>query len=306
MLSPHLVLALAVLTAGLVGIAAGVLARRRQLQVQTLLLDDDDATLASDADVWQERLQASATSRLLRPLLDRITGATRHLLPRARLAEVRQQLLQAGLAGRLSAEEFVSLQVLFAGGGALAGAAVFEGTTRSLALALLVVFVGIITPKALLDNRRRARVEQVQRELPDALDLLAICVEAGQGLEAALATVAQREDGVLPAELRHTLREMELGVSRRAALEHLRDRLGVPDVSGLVASLVQADVLGTPIGHVLHTQATEQRRRRRAQVREQAGKLPVKMLVPLTVFILPALFVVVLGPAAMDIAQVLG
>jgi tight adherence protein C len=301
----HLVLASAVTAAGMAAVAAGVLERRRHLAVEVLLADDD-ATEPSTADVWQDRLEESAASRLLRPLVERSTGAVRHLLPRTRLAEVRQQLLRAGLAGRLSAEEFVSLQLLSTGAGVGLAALVFSGTVRSLALALLVAFVGVITPKALLDNRRRARVEQVQRELPDALDLLAICVEAGQGLEAALATVATREDGVLPAELRHTLREMELGVSRRAALEHLRDRLGVPDVSGLVAALVQADVLGTPIGTVLHIQATEQRRRRRAQVREQAGKLPVKMLVPMTIFILPALFVVVLGPAAMDIAAVFG
>lgn len=305
MLTPTLVLALAVLTAGLVGIAAGVAARRRDEVVQALLLDDD-ATVATDADVWQEQLEAPVSVRLLRPLVDRASGTIRHLLPRARLAEVRQQLLRAGLGGRLSAEEFVSLQVLSAVAGVGLGATLWQGTARSMALSLLVAFVGVITPKALLDNRRRARVEEVQRELPDVLDLLAICVEAGQGLEAALATVAQREDGVLPAELRHTLREMELGVSRRVALEHLRDRLAVPDVSGLVASLVQAEVLGTPIGDVLHTQATEQRRRRRAQVREQAAKLPVKMLVPLTIFILPALFVVVLGPAVLDIRQVFG
>lgn len=305
MLTPTLVLALAVLTAGLVGVAAGVAARRRDEVVQALLLDDD-ATVATDADVWQEQLGAPVSVRLLRPLVDRASGTIRHLLPRARLAEVRQQLLRAGLGGRLSAEEFVSLQVLSAAAGVGLGATLWQGTARSMALSLLVAFVGVITPKALLDNRRRARVEEVQRELPDVLDLLAICVEAGQGLEAALATVAQREDGVLPAELRHTLREMELGVSRRVALEHLRDRLAVPDVSGLVASLVQAEVLGTPIGDVLHTQATEQRRRRRAQVREQAAKLPVKMLVPLTIFILPALFVVVLGPAVLDIRQVFG
>lgn len=301
----HLLLALAVMASGLAVVAAGAVQRRRVVAVEALLADDD-ATIATDADVWQDRLEESASSRLLRPLIDRSSGAVRHLLPRTRLSEVRQQLLRAGLAGRLSAEEFVSLQMLSAAAGVGFAALVFAGTARSLALSLLVAFVGVITPKALLDNRRRARVEEVQRELPDVLDLLAICVEAGQGLEAALATVAQREDGVLPAELRHTLREMELGVSRRVALEHLRDRLAVPDVSGLVASLVQAEVLGTPIGDVLHTQATEQRRRRRAQVREQAAKLPVKMLVPLTIFILPALFVVVLGPAVLDIRQVFG
>lgn len=300
--SPHLMLALAVLVVGLLGLAAGVVARRRAAEVHALLIDDDE----TDADLWRDRLDEPATSRLLGPLLERVNGLVTRFAPRERVAMVAQQLQQAGLAGRIRPEEFVALQLLAAVVGVGLAVVSFDANVRSAALSLLFVGVGLMAPKALLDNRREARVEQIQRELPDVLDLLAICVEAGQGLEGALATVAKREDGVLPAELRHTLREMELGVSRRAALEHFRDRCGVPDVSGLVAALIQADVLGTPIGQVLKIQSTEQRRRRRAQVREQAAKLPVKMLVPLTVFILPALFVVVLGPAALDIARVLG
>lgn len=304
-MTSHLLLSLVVLACGLSVVLVGVRGRQRAVDVDALLADDEPFG-ASDVDSWRLELEAPVTSRLLQPLLDRSSGAVRRLLPRARLAAVRTKLVQAGLAGRLSAEEFVALQVLSAVGGGLLAAVSWEGTLRSLALSLLIVFVGLVAPKGLLDNRRTARVEQVQRELPDVLDLLAICVEAGQGLEGAMRTVAQREDGVLCAELRHTLREMELGVSRRGALEHLRDRVGVPDVAGLVASLIQADVLGTPVGDVLHAQAVEQRRRRRAQVREQAAKLPVKMLLPLTFFILPALFVVILGPAALSIRQVFG
>lgn len=271
------------------------------LEAGSVVVDHDP-----DADVWQQDLRQSATVRLLQPVLDRAGGMVRGLLPRTRVAQIRQTLVQAGVAGKVTAEEFVTLQVVAVVVGAVLALLFWDGTARSGALSLLIVVIGLLAPKGLLDRRRSERVEQIQSELPDVLDLLAISVEAGQGLEGALATVAERDEGVLATELRHTLQEMELGITRRRALENLRDRTGVPDVAGLVAALIQADVLGTPVGDVLHTQATEQRRRRRAQVREAAAKLPVKMMVPLVMFILPALFIVILGPAAMDIAAMFG
>lgn len=306
-MTASLLLAGVVLACGLGIVLIAVRERRRHEALTTLLAGDVPAEVPGDVpDRRRLELAAPVASRLLRPLILRASEAVRRSLPAGRLAATRTALVQAGLAGRVTAEEFVTLRLVAAGAGLILAALVWDGTARSLALALLVLFVGVVAPRALLDNRRAARVAQVERELPDVIDLLAICVSAGQGLEAAMSTVSERRAGVLPAELRHTLREMELGVDRRAALEHLRERLGVPDVSGLVAALVQADVLGTPVSDVLRTQAVEQRRRRRGQVREQAAKLPVKMLLPLTVFILPALFVVILGPAALSIRQVFG
>lgn len=297
-----LLIGLAVVAAGLTACVAAVLLSRRAREVDTLLGVDEPADDPA-ADLWHDRLRESAMSRLVLPLLARVTKAVRRRTPRAYLTGMRQRLLQAGLAGRVSAESMITIQVACVVGGLVLAALVWDGTLRSLALSLLVVVVALLVPRAVLDRRRTARVEQIQRELPDTVDLLAICVEAGQGLEGALATVADRQSGILPAELRHTLREMELGLNRRAALENLRDRLNVPDVSSLVAALIQADALGMPVGRVLHTQAVEQRRRRRAQVREEAAKLPVKMLFPLVVFILPALFVIVLGPAVLQMLE---
>lgn len=305
---PHLLLTVATLSVGIVTVIVALVWRQRSTRLETRLTGDDptSAGVVVDhdpaADVWQEGLRQSATVRLLQPMLDRAGELVRGLLPRARVAQIRRTLVQAGVAGKITAEEFVTLQVVAVVVGAVAALLFWDGTARGGALSLLLVVIGLLAPRALLDRRRSERVEAIQGELPDVLDLLAISVEAGQGLEGALATVAERDDGVLATELRHTLQEMELGITRRRALENLRDRTGVPDVAGLVAALIQADVLGTPVGDVLHTQATEQRRRRRAQVREAAAKLPVKMLLPLVMFILPALFIVILGPAAMDIA----
>ena len=298
--SPHFLLALSVVAAGLTLVVVATVQRRRSVDLATLL--GDDGTWPEGAtDGWDAQLQRPMVERLLSPVAERLSGTVRGVLPSEHLARVRRKLVQAGLTDRLRAEEYVTLQALVAGVAVLLAVVTFEPTARSSAMSLLLIVAALLGPRALLDNRRHDRVARIERELPDTIDLLAVCVEAGQGLDAAMQTVSARGDGVLAAELRHTLRELELGVTRRGALTHLRDRVDVPDVSALVAALVQADTLGTPVGEVLHEQAVEQRRRRRQQVREQAAKLPVKMLFPLTFFVLPALFVVVLGPAAITI-----
>ena len=174
------------------------------------------------------------------------------------------------------------------------------GLTVGLAL------LGLFAPSLYVKQSRDVRVEEIERELADVLDVLAITVEAGVGLEGAIQAVTERFRSPLSAELGHMLSEMELGLSRREALQNLRGRTDIPDLNGFILALLQADALGMPMTRVLQTQADEMRRRRRARVREAAAKLPVKLIFPLVVFILPALFIVIMGPAAMQIAQNLG
>lgn len=169
----------------------------------------------------------------------------------------------------------------------------------------LLGFVGAILPRTWLRRRQDERQSSIRKDLPDVLDLLAISVEAGVGFEGALEVVTRHFDSPLGVELSRTLREMELGLPRREALQNLKRRVEVPELSNFVLILVQADALGMPIGRVLRTQATEMRSKRRQWAREKAGQLPVKLLIPLVLFILPALFVVVLGPAVPSIMQTL-
>jgi tight adherence protein C len=161
----------------------------------------------------------------------------------------------------------------------------------------LLIGAGLAGPYAWLNRRMQERQTSILRDLPDILDLLAISVEAGVGLEGAMDVVCTNFSSPLATEFAHTLKEMELGLSRKEALQNLKRRAEVPELSNFVIALVQADALGMPLGRVLHTQATEQRSRRRQWAREKAGKLPVKILFPLIVFIFPAILVVVLGPA---------
>jgi tight adherence protein C len=141
------------------------------------------------------------------------------------------------------------------------------------------------------------RKEALRADLPDALDLLAIAVEAGTGFEGAIGVVCSNFTGPLGQEFSRMLKEMELGLSRREALQNLKRRTDVPELSNFVLALVQADALGMPIGRVLKTQAVEMRNKRRAWAREKAAKLPVKMMLPLVFFIFPAILIITMGPA---------
>ena len=133
--------------------------------------------------------------------------------------------------------------------------------------------------------------------MPDILDLLAISVEAGVGFEGALEVVCENFDSPLAMEFSRTLKEMELGLSRKEALQNLKRRTDVPELSNFILAITQADALGMPLGRVLHTQAGELRKKRRQWAREKAGKLPVKIMFPLVLFIFPAILVVILGPS---------
>ena len=170
-------------------------------------------------------------------------------------------------------------------------------------MVVLLGGIGLYAPVAWLRRKQDERQASIRRELPDVLDLLAISVEAGVGFEGAVEVVTRHFDGPLADEFGRTLQEMELGLPRKDALQNLKRRTEVAELSNFVLILVQADALGMPIGRVLRTQAVEMRLKRRQWAREKAAKLPVKILMPLTLCILPALFVVILGPAAMSIAK---
>jgi tight adherence protein C len=173
---------------------------------------------------------------------------------------------------------------------------------------LLVVLgagFGYVLPGFWLDKRAAGRQRRIDRALPETLDLLALTVQAGLGLEQALASVAEEIDGPLRAELDRTLREQQLGRSRHEALQALGQRTPSDDLRNLIAAMLQAERLGAPLTTTLNVQARELRRRRRGRAREQAGKTPVKLLFPLVFGIFPALFIVILGPGVLKIMDTL-
>jgi len=224
--------------------------------------------------------------------------------PKGRLELIRRRLLYAGMEGRVRAERVLSWKAGAAAGGLALG--LLTGSPGSLpgpvwAAGLCVLFSFI--PDLVLASRGSKRQEEVAKTLPQAIDLLAITVEAGLGLEQALEVVVENVQGPLSDELARLLREIELGVSRRDALVALRHRTDVPELSSFIVALIQADEMGVAISEVLKVQASQVRLKRRQRAREKGAKTPVKILFPLLIGVFPAIFVVTIGPGAIDIAR---
>jgi tight adherence protein C len=264
-------------------------------------LDDDYA----QADEFEQLLAEPFLGRVLRPLGGKALSGIASVLPTNYRDQVRHKLVIGGLAGQYRAEEIITGQILAAAVGFILAVfyATAGGATGGKALAALVILpaIGAMLPSAWLNRKVAERRDGILRDLPDTLDLLAISVEAGVGFEGAIGIVCEHFDSPLATEFSRTLQEMELGLPRREALQNLKKRTEVPELSNFVLALTQADALGMPIGRVLKTQASEMRSKRRQWAREKAAKLPVKILFPLILFIFPTIFVIVLGPAAAQI-----
>ena len=269
-------------------------------------LDSLEGTL-DEADLYHQQLAQPFLRRVLAPLGSGVLKAISALTPANYLDGLHAKLLQAGLSASMSAEEFATGQVLLTALGVLAVLAwSFLGSPPQGIGVLVVVLIPVacaLVPSSWLNRKVKERKESIFRDLPDVLDLLAISVEAGLGFEQALAVVCENFVSPLAIEFSRTLREMELGLPRREALQNLKRRTEVPELSNFVLALTQADALGMPIGRILRTQAEEMRSKRRQWAREKAGKLPVKILFPLVAFIFPAVLVVLMGPAASNITK---
>ncbi|MGH9178537.1 MAG: type II secretion system F family protein [Acidimicrobiales bacterium] len=305
-----MILAIGVSLAGLASVTLGV-SRRRLATDPTAYLHEleMDAMTEVEGDAYSHRMRLPFVSRVMRPLgtgvLDRVAALT----PRNYTYKVHRQLLQAGLSTSLRAEEFITAQVVSTVVGTLAGiggVAYFDlGTSKSTLFLVLGPAIGLLLPSSWLSRKVQERKDAILNDLPDVVDLLAISVEAGVGFEGGIEVVCNHFDSPLSQELSRTLKEMELGLPRREALQNLKKRTDVPELSNFVLALTQADALGMPIGRILHTQAKELRSKRRARAREKAAKLPVKILFPLVAFIFPAILVVILGPAMASVAEAL-
>jgi len=259
-----------------------------------------------DADEFELLLAEPFVTRVLRPVAARMHGLVAGALPGNYRDRVHEQIVHAGLTGKYRAEEIVTAQILVGAVALiLAILLVLSGAvTGGVAILVLILLpvLGVQLPRTMLRRKVDERQFAIRRDLPDTLDLLAISVEAGVGFEGALGVVTDNFDSALSEEFSRTLREMELGLPRRQALENLKRRTEVPELSNFILTLTQADALGMPIGRVLKTQATEMRLKRRAWARERAAKLPVKILFPLMPILL-ATFIVILGPAGASIGS---
>lgn len=258
-----------------------------------------------EAAVTLQKRRRDVYEEPLPTIMVRLRNLTDRLTPKGYNDRLQRRLDLAGNPASLPAERFMAFKGVGLVFGALIGAllGVHRGLGLLLLFALIGAAIGFWLPDVLLRNAGERRQQQLLNGLPDALDMLTVCVEAGLGFDSALGRVAVNTEGPMAAECARVMQEMQFGKSRTEALRGLADRTDVPEIKSFVSALIQASELGISVGSVLREQAAEMRIRRRQRAEEKAQKLPVKILLPLITCLLPAMFVVVLGPAAIKIVD---
>ena len=265
-------------------------------------------SLGGTSDALTAELEPGFGERVLAPLLQRFQNIGRRVSGADQEERIRHRLDRAGNPAGWTVDKVLSGKILgllvFTSVGAFVA---FASLDLSLPMALLATVasaaLGFHAPNIWLHNTATKRETEMQKAMADAIDLLTISVEAGLGFDAALQQVAKNTEGPLADEFSRVLQEMQIGRGRSDAMRGLGERTSLPDLKTFVGAMVQADSFGIPIGQVLRVQSAEIRVKRRQRAEEKAAQVPVKIMVPVVLFILPCLFVIVLGPAVLDIVD---
>jgi tight adherence protein C len=247
----------------------------------------------------------SLRERVILPATGRLAGLMLRLNRRESLEQVQQRLLAAGM-NTVSPSGYLAAKGFLAAFGAVVGIAgwVSIGGVAGFAMTIALAALGYVIPGVVVKGRASRRRDDVQAALPDALDLLAVSVEAGLGFDAAIAKLVEHMHGPLIDEFSLALTEMRVGEARQDALKKLSARVDSPELAAFVRAIIQADQLGISLGKILRVQAVDTRLKRQAAAEERAMKAPIKMLFPTVLFIFPAMFIVVLGPALIQLSKV--
>ena len=298
-MSPELLIA--VLAAGAVLlITYGVAARPAEDAVQARL----SQLVVAPRTVEEMELQQPFFERIVRPTIQRLARAGRRQ-EGGMIARIDSKLERAGYPGGLRGADWVGVKLLALIGFAVLFFLLALFLTGSPVVGMLFTVVGAgvgyIAPEFWLGRKMKARSMSMILQLPDALDLLTISVEAGLGFDAALAKCVEKMEGPLIDEYRQALAEVRMGRSRRDALRDVANRADAQPVSNFIGAIVQAEQLGVPIAKVLQIQSNQLRIERRQRAEEAAAKAPVKMLFPMVGCIFPTIFIVILGPAIVKI-----
>lgn len=254
----------------------------------------------------EETLARPLSERAVAPVLIKAGSLLRRFTPLGYLEKIQHKLILAGHPGNLDAPSFVVIKVFTTVAGVILAFMAQGGAADALqrvALFVLPILLGYFGPDAWLSRKADERRKEMQKALPDMLDLLVISVEAGLGFDAAMARVIGTVPGALSQEFFRMLQETRVGVSRRDAMRHLMDRTDLDELRSFLLAMLQAEAFGVAIARVLRVQADEMRVKRRQRAQEKAFGAPVKLVFPLVFCIFPALFIVLLGPAAIQIAD---
>jgi tight adherence protein C len=242
--------------------------------------------------------------RVLGPTITKLAALMLKINPRTSIDGVSAKLMAAGLR-TTSPSAFLAAKALFGLVGFVFGLAFASsmGGMRGLLFVVVLTAMGFFAPTYFVFLRARRRQDSVSADLPDALDLLAVSVEAGLGFDGAIAKLTEHMEGDLIDEFEFALGEMRVGEGRADALKKMAERVPAHEMSSFVRAIVQADQLGISLGRLLRVQATDARLKRQAAAEEKAMKAPIKMLFPMVLFIFPAMFIVILGPAFLNLGK---
>lgn len=235
-------------------------------------------------------------SLFVAPAATFLAGIHRKLWKRQTDHEITLALLRAGVSRRFTAELFMAGRVALTAVGLFAGFTLAHGVGRIL-LALVFGAAGILFPGFFLSKAATRRAERIDQELPHFVDQLALVIEAGMSFDAAVNYLAEAHDGPLAEEMRRVLTELRVGESRRTAIRNFADRVGSDETIAFANAVLTSDQLGSPLSGILRSQASDLRHRRQTHAEERAQKAPVKMLLPMAIFILPVMFILILAPA---------
>ncbi len=255
----------------------------------------------------QIELSQPFTDRVIMPMVRRLGDLSSRFTPQHVLEQTRKQLELAGNPGRMDASTFLVVHFVSAGifGGLVFMLSLFA-KQYSVGVKLLMVLgfavLGYFFPDLWIRSKINSRQKSVRRAMPDALDLLTICVEAGLGFDAAMSKVNEKWENELAVSFGRVIREIQLGKLRREALRDMADRLGIAELTSFVAAVIQSEMLGVSMAKVLRIQSDQMRVKRRQHAEEEAHKAPIKMIFPMGLLIFPALMIVLLTPAALKLS----
>ncbi|MGE5587663.1 MAG: type II secretion system F family protein [Clostridia bacterium] len=253
----------------------------------------------------EKKLARPLSERLLGPVAQFVNNLIISVTPERVVDAVKEKLDVTGNPWNMTPGDYILMRVITMIIIPVAAFGLTLGIRPSTAvlLAFVLAALGWLVPEMMLQSKKREREKQIRRSLPDVLDLLTVSVEAGLGFDAALAKVVERKKGPLADEFALLLQEIRMGKPRRDALREVSERVKIDDITSFIASVVQADQLGVSIANILRIQSAQVRTKRRQQAEEAGMKAPIKMLFPLIFFIFPTLFVVLLGPAIIQVAM---
>ena len=279
--------------------------KRRAIRLLETQVVGASGQAAPHVDLREQEMREDFGTRVLVPIVSRAGRIAKKVTPLDTRDRIAKKLILAGQPAGWDAERVLAFKIIGAVAGFVLSLVVLQLVGLAPFLQIVVIalltFVGFIVPDSVLSSKVEDRKTEILRTLSDTLDLLTISVEAGLSLNAAIAQVVRNVPGVLSSEFARMLQEIQLGVPRSEAFRHLAERTDVDELNAFALAMIQADIFGVSIASVLRTQAQQLRIKRRQAIEAKAQQTPVKIVFPLVLCVLPALFVVIVGPGAIQI-----